>query len=205
MSIHQVLLWLYALAVLLAVLLVIGRLGRTAIQAMRADKFRVSMLAVAGIACVVVLLASLLAWWFLLGVSHRHKDVSDTYTVMLGTGIPFFLASFGLWRLAAVLHSRIVPGAAERPIPAAAGTPTRRPSRAIAILLAAIVFCVAVPVIAVVLWLPVALLAGPGSSLLPWPLKVVVWLAAIAAVFGGPAWLARYVYRLWWPSAGHER
>jgi hypothetical protein len=57
------------------------------------------------------------------------------------------------------------------------------------------------------LWLyaVAVLLAGPGSSMLPWPLKVVVWLAAIAAVFGGPAWLARYVYRLQWPSAGHER
>lgn len=202
MSVHQVVLVLYALAVLLAALLVTGRLGRSAIRALRAEKVRIALLAVAGMACVAALLASLLAWWFLLGVSHRQKGLGDTYAVMAGTGIVFFLASFGLWRLAAGLNSRIQPGAAEQPDPAAARTATGRFSRVMATFLAAVVFCVALPVVAAILWLPVALVAGPGSSMLPWPLQFMVQLAAIAAVIGIPAWLARYAYRRRWPFAG---
>ncbi|MCG3143871.1 MAG: hypothetical protein HONDAALG_01243 [Gammaproteobacteria bacterium] len=89
LSVHQVLLGAYGLAVLLTVLLVTGRLGWCAILAVRARRIRVAALAVAGMVCVAVLLASVLAWWFLLGVSHRQKDVGDTYAVMAGTGIPY--------------------------------------------------------------------------------------------------------------------
>jgi hypothetical protein len=199
-SIHEVLLPAFALAVLLTALAVAGRLGWCAILAVRARRYRIAGWAAAGMACVAVLLAAVLAWWFLLAVSHRQKDVADTYLFMAFTGIPFFLASFGLWRLAAALGSRLRPGAAEPPAPARAAT--RRSSRAVAIALAALVFCVAVPVVAAILWLPVALLAGPGSSMLPWPLEVVVQLAAVAAVFGIAAWLARYVYRMLRPGAG---
>lgn len=202
LSVHQVLLGAYGLAVLLTVLLVTGRLGWCAILAVRARRIRVAALAVAGMVCVAVLLASVLAWWFLLGVSHRQKDVGDTYAVMAGTGIPLFLASFGLWRLAAAFQSRLRPGAAEKLSPPAARTTTKRSSRVIAILLAAIVFCVAVAVIAAILWLPVALLAGPASSMLPRPLAAMVWLAAIAAVIAVPGRLARHVYRLRRPPAG---
>ena len=72
----------------------------------------------------------------------------------------------------------------------------------LSVLLAAIVFSVAAPVVAAVLFLPVMLLAGPHSAILPSPLAGMVWFAAIASVILVPAWLARVVYRLRRPAAG---
>jgi hypothetical protein len=195
----------FASAVVLAVPLVAGRLGWCAILAVRAHEYRIAALAVSGIVCVAVLLVAVLAVWFLLAVGHRQKDVGDTYAAMAVTGIPFFLASFGLWRLAAAFHSRLRSGVAEQSVPAEARATTQGSSRVAAASLAAIVFSVAAPVVAAVLFLPVMLLAGPHSSVLPLPLAVMVWFAAIASVILVPAWLARHVYRLRRPRAGSSQ
>jgi hypothetical protein len=178
---------------------VTGRLGWCIALAVRARKYRVAASAAAGVVSVAVLFAAVFSVGFLLAVSHRQKSVADTYTLMAVTGLPFFLATFGLWRLAAALHSRLRSGAAEQSAPAETRATTRSSSRAVAALLAALAFCVGAPVVAAVLFLPVMLLAGPSSAVLPTPLAGVVWLAAIASVFLVPAWLARLVYRRWLP------
>jgi hypothetical protein len=53
----------------------------------------------------VFALAAVLAMWFVLVVGHGQKDVGDIYAPMAVTGIPFFLASFGLWRRPAASSS----------------------------------------------------------------------------------------------------
>jgi hypothetical protein len=199
--VDEILLRVFALAVVLAVPLVAGRLGWCSILAVRAHKYHIAAYAAAGIVCIAVLLAAVLAVWFLLAVGHRQKDVGDTYAAMAVTGIPFFLASFGLWRLAGAFHSRLRSGVGEQSVPAKARAATRDSSQVAAVLLAAIAFSIAAPVIAAVLFLPVMLVAGPGSSMLPLPLAGMIWFAAIASVILVPAWLARLVYRWRRPAA----
>ena len=67
--------------------------------------------------------------------------------------------------------------------------------RRTAFVLAALLFVVAVPVAAALLFFPVMLLAGPHSDLLPGELQPVILLAGWAAVVGVPAWCARALFR----------
>ena len=106
MNVHDVLLAVFGLAVALATILVTGRLAWCAMLAVRARNYRTAILSVVSIAGFLVLLLAVLFMWFILLVSHMHKDISDTYKFMAMTGIPYFLASFGLWRLVSRLHSR---------------------------------------------------------------------------------------------------
>ena len=106
MSIHDLLLAVFALAVALATILVAGRLAWCAILAVRARNYRTAILSVVSVAGFLVLLLAVLFMWFILAVSHMHKDINDTYKVMAFTGIPYFLVSFGLWRVASRLHIR---------------------------------------------------------------------------------------------------
>ena len=101
MSADQVLLVVFALSVVFSGLFVLARLGWCAYMAVGARQYRIAALAGIGIGCLVALFLAGLFMWFILAVSHMQKDVNDTYAVMACTGIPFFLASFGLWRLAA--------------------------------------------------------------------------------------------------------
>lgn len=107
MNVHDVLLPAFALSVALATTLVAGRLAWCAILAVRARNYRTAMLSVVSIAGLLALLFTVLLMWFILAVSHTQKDISDTYTLMASTGVPYFLASFGLWRVAARLHTRV--------------------------------------------------------------------------------------------------
>jgi hypothetical protein len=118
MSVHELLMAVFALAVFLAIPPVAGRLVWCAIRAVRARRYRVAAQAVAGIVFFAFLFLGVLAWWFMLGVSHRQKDIADTYWVMAATGIPYFLAAPGLWRFAGTLGSRLESGVPERSIPA---------------------------------------------------------------------------------------
>ncbi len=107
MSVLDALLPIFALSVALATILVAGRLAWCALLAVRAHNYRTAILSVVSIAGFLALLLTVLFIWFILAVSHMHKDISDTYKVMALTGIPYFLVSFGLWRLASRLRSRV--------------------------------------------------------------------------------------------------
>ena len=107
MNIHDVLLAVFALAVALATILVTGRLAWCAMLAVRARNYRTAVLSVVSIAGFLILLLAVLFMWFILLVSHMHKDISDTYKFMAMTGIPYFLASLGLWRLASRFRNRV--------------------------------------------------------------------------------------------------
>jgi hypothetical protein len=195
MSALELLIAVFALAVFLAIPPVTGRLVSCAIRAVRARRYRVGASAVAGIVFFAFLFLGVLAWWFMLGVSHRQKDIGDIYWVMAGTGIPYFLAALGLWHFAGALGSRLESGGAERSIPAEEHAATGGPGRIAATLLAVLVFPLAAALLVAVLFLPVMLLAGPGSRMLPLPLAGLVWFAAVGLVILVPAWLARLVYR----------
>jgi len=106
LSVHDVLLPVFALSVALATILVAGRLAWCALLAVRARDYRAAILSVVSVAGFLALLLAVLFMWFILAVSHMHKDISDTYKMMALTGIPYFLVSYGLWRLASRLHIR---------------------------------------------------------------------------------------------------
>jgi hypothetical protein len=191
----------FAVAVLLAIPLVTGRLGSCAIRAMGTRQYRVAALAAAGMAFFAFLLLGVLAWWFMLGVSHRQKDIGDIYWVMAVTGLPYFLAAIGLWHFAGALRSRLASGVAGPSMPAQRHAVAGGPRRVAAMSLAVLVFLLAAALVAAALFLPLMLLAGPGSRMLPLPLAVLVWLAGIGLWILVPAWLARFVYR-WLAAAG---
>jgi hypothetical protein len=195
MSVHELLMGVFAVAVILAIPLVAGRLVWCAIRAVRAHHYRVAIQAGAGVAFFVILILGMLAWWFILGVSHRQKDITDGYWAMAATGIPYFLAALGLWHFAGALGSRLESGATERSIPAQELAAARGPVRVAAALLAVVAFALAAALLVVILFFPLMLMAGPSSRMLPLPLAVLVWLAAVGLVILGPAWLARLVYR----------
>lgn len=106
MTVQNLLLPVFALSVALATLLVSGRLAWCAIVALRARHYRAAIIAVVSIAGFLALLALVLFMWFILAVSHMHKEMSDTYKLMALTGIPYFLVSLWLWRRASGFHPR---------------------------------------------------------------------------------------------------
>jgi hypothetical protein len=94
----------------LATLLVSGRLLVSTVRAVREGAYRAALALGAGALGLFALLFVALFLWFVLAVSHQQKDVGDTYGLMALTGIPYFLASFGLWRLPARLGVGRRPG-----------------------------------------------------------------------------------------------
>ena len=113
MTVHDVLLPAFALLVALATILVSGRLVWCAVLAVRARMYRAAILSVVSVAGFLALLLAVLFMWFMLAVSHTHKDISDTYKMMALTGVPYFSVSFVLWRLASRLHIRARSAAAQ--------------------------------------------------------------------------------------------
>jgi hypothetical protein len=127
LSVHDALLPVFALSVVLATILVAGRLVWCAILAVRARNYRIAILSAVSVAGFLALLLAVLFMWFILAVSHMHKDISDTYKVMALTGIPYFLVSFGLWRLASRLHIRARSTVAQQSVPGDAPASWSRP------------------------------------------------------------------------------
>lgn len=107
MDVHEVALLVFALLVALTTVLVTGRLVWCVILASAARDYRTAALSTVGVACLLALLCAVLFMWFILAVSHMQKDIGDTYRVMAYTGLPYFLAAFGLWRFATRHHFRL--------------------------------------------------------------------------------------------------
>jgi hypothetical protein len=107
-----------ALSVLLAALLVGGRLAWGIVVALRARRYRIAAISIAGLAGIVAALGIVVVLWFAYAVAHTGKNASTDLTVLLATVPPFFLVSFGLWVLGGKLLSRLRPGVAQQPHPA---------------------------------------------------------------------------------------
>jgi hypothetical protein len=105
MLIHQILLALFALSIPIAGLLVVVRLLWCANQSLRARRITFVALSALGTACLVGLLVAVAAVWFGYGVAHSKKDLWSDLAVALLTGLPFYGASYALWRMAKYFQS----------------------------------------------------------------------------------------------------
>jgi hypothetical protein len=100
MFIYQVLLAAFAISIPIIGLVAVLRLAWCAYQALRGRDIRSAALSVLGIVFLGGLFAAVLAVWFGYGVAHSKKDIWTDLTVIALTGVPFYAASFALWRLA---------------------------------------------------------------------------------------------------------
>ncbi len=101
-----------ALSVVLAGLLVSGHLVLCGVLALRARRYRIAVVSLVGLVCIVALFAAVVVVWFGYAVAHTQKDIGTDLMVLLLTAPPYFLGSMGLWLLARNLHSRLRAGAA---------------------------------------------------------------------------------------------
>ena len=98
-----------ALAVSLATLLVAGRYLWSLVDSLRARRFAIATLSVAGIAVILLLFCAVVIVWFAYAVAHTGKDARTDLILLLSTIPPFFIASIGLWLLGGKLRSRLRP------------------------------------------------------------------------------------------------
>lgn len=107
MLLLQILLAILGLSVPVLALMVGGRLGLCTSHAIRARRFRVAMLSIAGIAGLVALLAAVVAAWFAYGIAHTGKTPWTDLRVAAVTILPFHGACLALWRMAGNLRRRL--------------------------------------------------------------------------------------------------
>ena len=96
-----------ALSVLLAVILVVGRLLWCLGIAIRARRYQIMIISVVGLVGMVAALSAVVIIWFGYGVAHTGKNAKTDLIVLFSTVPPFFLVSFGLWLLSGKLHLRL--------------------------------------------------------------------------------------------------
>lgn len=96
-----------ALFVLLAALLVTGRLLWCLVIALREHRYLISAISVTGVIVIMAALGMLVIVWFGYAVAHIQKDANTDLKVLLITVPPYFLVSLGLWLLGGKLHSRL--------------------------------------------------------------------------------------------------
>ena len=126
MLVYQILFGLFALSVPTIGLVVVVRLLWSAYQALRAARSKFAALSVLGIVCLVGLFVAVAAVWFGYAVSHSKKDLWSDMKIMLLTGIPFYIASYGLWRMAKYFKSALSGHAAQPRVAADAPQAARR-------------------------------------------------------------------------------
>jgi len=96
-----------AFSVLLAVILVVGRLLWCLVIAIRARRYQIMIISVLGLVGMVAALSAVVIVWFGYGVAHTGKNAKADLIVLFSTVPPFFLVSFGLWLLGGKLHLRL--------------------------------------------------------------------------------------------------
>jgi hypothetical protein len=96
-----------ALSVLLAVILVVGRLLWCLVIAVRARRYLILLISVSGLVGIVAAISAVVIVWFGYGVAHTGKDSNTDLIVLFSTLPPFFIVSFGLWLLGGKLLSRL--------------------------------------------------------------------------------------------------
>lgn len=112
MLIAQILFSLFAVSVPGIGLVVLVRLLWSAYQAWRAGRLGLVALSVLGMAGMAGLFVVMAGVWFGYGVAHTQKDLWSDLRAVLLTGIPYYLAAYGLWRMARRLQSAIGASAA---------------------------------------------------------------------------------------------
>jgi hypothetical protein len=105
MTVHEVLFWLFAVSVPAVGLVVLARLVWSTYRACRASRFGVAALFVLAMVGLAGLFVAVAAVWFGYGVAHSKKDLWSDLKVVLLTGVPYYLGSYGLWRLAGRFRS----------------------------------------------------------------------------------------------------
>ena len=96
-----------ALSIVLAVLLVGGRFLLGLFFALRAHRYKIATVSIAGLICIVASFAAILVVWFGYAVAHTGKDVNTDLRIFSITIPPYFLVAFGLWLLGGKLLSLI--------------------------------------------------------------------------------------------------
>jgi len=105
MLIYQIFLVAFALSIPVTGLVVASRLVWCAYQSFRVRHITFAACSVLAIACLVGLFAAVMVVWFGYGIAHSKKDIWTDLTVIGLTGLPFYAASFALWRLAKYFQS----------------------------------------------------------------------------------------------------
>jgi hypothetical protein len=126
MQIYQILFGLVALSVPTIGLIVMVRLLWSAYQALCASRLKLAALSVLAIACLVALCIAVATVWFGYAVAHTKKDLRSDLTVILLTVLPFYVASYALWRMAKYLQSVLGRHARQPDVPAGAPQAPRR-------------------------------------------------------------------------------
>lgn len=111
MLFHQILFGLVALSVPAVGLIVMLRLLWSVYQAIRASRIKLAAISALAFVCLVALTAVVAAVWFAYAVAHSKKDIWSDLALLLFTGLPFYVVSYALWRVAkrfqSVLESRV--------------------------------------------------------------------------------------------------
>ena len=104
---YQIFQVMFAVSIPVVALIVAGRHFLALIRSLRLNRFGLAFLALLAIACLTGLVAAVGAVWFGYGVAHSKKELSDDLLLVLITGLPFYIAAYGLWRLAGHLEKRM--------------------------------------------------------------------------------------------------
>jgi hypothetical protein len=113
MLIYQILLGLFALSIPTIGLIVMLRLLWCAYQAMRASRIKLAAISVLAVVCLAALFVLVAAVWFGYAVAHSKKDTWSDLALVLFTGLPFYVVSYALWRMATRFQSALGVQAAE--------------------------------------------------------------------------------------------
>lgn len=100
MLISQILLGLFAFSVPAIGLIVMLRLLWSAYQAIRASRIKLAAISVVAFVCLLALLVVVAVVWFGYAVAHSKKDIWSDLALVLFTGLPFYVVSCSLWRMA---------------------------------------------------------------------------------------------------------
>ena len=126
MLIYQILFGLFALSVPTIGLIVMLRLLWSTYQAFRASRIKLAALSVLALVCLVALSVAVAAVWFGYAVAHSKKDIWSDLKVILLTGLPFYVVSYALWRMAKHFESALSVRAAQAGVAADAPQAARR-------------------------------------------------------------------------------
>jgi uncharacterized membrane protein len=126
MLIYQMLFGLFALSTPTIGLIVMLRLLWSAYQALRASRIKLAALSILAFVCLVALSVVVAAVWFGYAVAHSKKDIWSDLTVILLTGLPFYVVSYTLWRMAKRFQSALSVEAAQPDVSADAPQVVRR-------------------------------------------------------------------------------
>jgi hypothetical protein len=95
---------------------------------LRASRIKLAALSILAFVCLVALSVVVAAVWFGYAVAHSKKDIWSDLTVILLTGLPFYVVSYTLWRMAKRFQSALSVEAAQPDVSADAPQVVRRRS-----------------------------------------------------------------------------